>query len=1415
MRPRARLAAALLGLFALLGLAVAFAADSDKGVVADLISKALSSKTSSVSIGAVEGALSSDVTIRDIVVSDSEGPWLKVDKVRLVWRRIALLKRRLEVDQLEIGEVQLPRLPHPAATGEASSGPILPELPLKAIVKAFSARRIVLGAPVTGVAAELTAAGVATLGSPSEGLDLTFDAKRVDAPGAFAVKLVFVPTGEKLTLHANFDEPAGGLVARLAKLPGAPPVKLTLDGEGPLDAFSAKLALAAGPDIGAEGGLDLTRDGAGRKLATKLRAHVSGLLPPIATEVFSGETALDVAARLADDGSISLDSLALTSSTARLDAKGGFDTARKVALDLHALALPGAHGIGAFDFTATASGPIDALALHATTKASDARFAGGRLGALQATFDIGPSGAYGAEATRVTIRGEARASGLALDDPAFKEALGTSASLTLQAEATPDGVTHVSALRLETEPLKASFVGDVSAANARGKVNISAADLSRFAGIARHDLKGALIAALDIDASPKDGSGSASIDAHVEKASTGIAALDGFLGGVARLRGAMLRRADGGFGFKDLNLEGAHGAARIDGEAGTQAASIHAEIDAPSAKEIDARVSGHARLIADLTGELAHLDLAAQATLENGSLMGRPTPRLAIAAKARDLTGNIEGEASLDGVVDKSPATGGLRFAKRTEGGWSLDDLALKIASATIEGHVVVADDMTSKGHAAIRASRLDDLSPLLLTKLGGAIDAALDLDSSEGRQSVAIKAKSASLTASGAELRGLDVDLRISDALGAASAAGKAILERATLGGETVSNVKLVAAPTAQGDDVTLNLRARGLAMEARALVDSSARRATLSRLTAEGGGRRLRLRDPAALAWADDGLTLGKVNLDIDGGRLSLDGRVGATLDLRLAAAALPLSALDLVQPGLGLSGALDANAEIRGSAAEPRGRWSFALARFVAARARGAGLPPLAIKGSGELEGARTRLDATIDAGRSGSLRVSGSAPLNPAGALDLKIGGRIDLALANGVLAPDGRRATGEGNVDLKLTGPATKPHAQGGVTISNGAFADEVSGFKAEHIEASLQAAGETLDVARFAATTPNGGSLEANGRVRLDPVAGFPGSIRLTGRGAQILSGPVIASTADLSLEIAGALASAPKINGRVGILSMDINIPGGRSDASAPLAGTRHIAPGPTARARLALDVAKARLADAHPFNALLDVQVSAPGRIFVRGHGVDAELSGDVKVTGTSAHPRTVGGFDLRRGTFSILGKRLDFTRGRASFHDDPIPDLDMAAQTTAGDVTATVTISGSAAKPNFAFSSQPNLAQDEIVSRILFEKASGSLSPIQALQLANAVASLSGAPDAFEKVRKSLGVDSLDVGSDSTGGATLGVRRALNSRLSIGVTTGQKPEDNGVSLDLDVTKHLRVQSGVNAGGAATSGVGFQWEY
>ena len=130
---------------------------------------------------------------------------------------------------------------------------ILPELPVKVIVKQFAVQELSIGEPVVGAAARLAIAGKATLGPPSEGLDLSLSAERLDAPGALTVLLAFVPATSLLTLNVDSAEPAGGLFAHFAKLPGLPPVKLAFDGAGPLDAFKAKLDFTAGPDIWANG----------------------------------------------------------------------------------------------------------------------------------------------------------------------------------------------------------------------------------------------------------------------------------------------------------------------------------------------------------------------------------------------------------------------------------------------------------------------------------------------------------------------------------------------------------------------------------------------------------------------------------------------------------------------------------------------------------------------------------------------------------------------------------------------------------------------------------------------------------------------------------------------------------------------------------------------------------------------------------------------------------------------------------------------------------------------------------------------------------------------------------------------------------------------------------------------------------
>ena len=387
--------AGLLVALALFG-AAGRAAEDDKGVIANLISRALSSPSMSVSIGAVDGVLSSDATISNIVLSDRDGPWLKVDKVRLIWSRLALLSRRLEVDQLTLGHVDFLRRPLPSQTPPPpNAGPqsILPELPLKVIVKQFAVQELALGEPVAGVAARLDANGKATLGPPAEGLDLTLNANRLDAAGKFGVLLAYIPATDKLTVALNFAEPAGGIFAHAANLPGLPPVRLAFDGAGPLDNFNAKLDFTAGPDIWANGGVVVSRQGAGRELTLDLNSRIEGLAPEVVRPVFAGETTLKGAVLFNDDSSIALPGgLHLVSQTSRLDFEGGKAADNQLDLRVHAGAIPGSKTIGKLDLNATIAGPIAGPKIDGAFDAGDIHVAQGSLEQVSASFHAAPQG---------------------------------------------------------------------------------------------------------------------------------------------------------------------------------------------------------------------------------------------------------------------------------------------------------------------------------------------------------------------------------------------------------------------------------------------------------------------------------------------------------------------------------------------------------------------------------------------------------------------------------------------------------------------------------------------------------------------------------------------------------------------------------------------------------------------------------------------------------------------------------------------------------------------------------------------------------------------------------------------------------------------------------------------------------------
>ena len=685
------------------------AADADKGMLADLISRALSSKTTSVSIGAVDGVLSSDASIRDIVLSDRNGPWLKIDKVRLIWSRLALLSRRLEVDQLTIGHMQFLRRPLAAESPPPDTGPpqpILPELPVKVIVKQFAVQELSLGEPVIGIAARLDISGKATLGPPSEGLDLTLTSRRLDAPGEFKALLTYVPATDILTLNVDSDEPAGGLFAHFANIPGLPPVKLAFNGVGPLDNFNAKLDFEAGADLWANGEVVVARKGAGRRLKLDMNSRLEGLTPAVIRPVFAGETTLKGEVLFNDNSSIALPGLHLVSANARLDIEGGKSADNILGLKVHAGAIPGAAQIGKLDLNASIVGPLDGATVEGDLDASQIHVAEGSLDHVSASFRAVPNGSLTDEATRIPFKGQAQVSGLRLADPALARAVGADIALALRGSASAGGGIAFDALDLAAPDFEAHYSGLLSPKQAHGRLDIATRDLSRFALLIGVALKGEARLAAELDGAPRYGALTATVDAQATHLVTNFPILDRITGGDLKLAGAARTLPGGGFGFTDLVAAGQHGSARLNGDYGRDKVDLNAKVDVPEAQVLDPRVAGKAQVVASLAGAPSDLGANLKATLGDGRLLDRRTSGLALEASVSHISGLVDANATLTGDVDGRPLQGSAHVAERAEGGWVANNLALSLASARLAGNLTLDADRLANGTVSFSAAK-------------------------------------------------------------------------------------------------------------------------------------------------------------------------------------------------------------------------------------------------------------------------------------------------------------------------------------------------------------------------------------------------------------------------------------------------------------------------------------------------------------------------------------------------------------------------------------------------------------------------------------------------------------------------------------------------------------------------------------
>ncbi|CAN7185625.1 translocation/assembly module TamB domain-containing protein [Phenylobacterium sp. LjRoot225] len=550
-------------------------------------------------------------------------------------------------------------------------------------------------------------------------------------------------------------------------------------------------------------------------------------------------------------------------------------------------------------------------------------------------------------------------------------------------------------------------------------------------------------------------------------------------------------------------------------------------------------------------------------------------------------------------------------------------------------------------------------------------------------------------------------------------------------------------------------------------------------------------------------------------DGGRISLDGRLtDDAADVRAQLAGVGLNLLDE-----DLAGKIDAELTLEGRGARLDGGLE---ARLSGARGRGA--PAASGVDSvvhGRLADSSLALDAVASNGQGLKANASLVLPTEASGApFRLAIARQQPMSgkfFANGEVRPlwdlliGGERSlSGRVQTEGVLGGTLAAPQATGQITVAGGRFDDGATGLSLRDVAIKAAFARSAVDVTEARGVDGHGGSVSAAGRVSLERQG--VSSFRLDLHGFRLIDNEqatasatgqaTINRDANGQVKLSGALSIdradiAPRLPNSSTVVSMDVI----EKNRPAELIATE---PVPAARVGVGGGGGWA-----------LDVSLKAPARIYLRGRGLNVELSLDAHVGGTTSRPDLTGTARVVRGDYDFAGKRFEFDPTSIVYLSTRPRDirLDLSATRDDPTLTAVVKIAGTAAKPEITFTSTPSLPSDEVLSQVLFGASASQLSPLEAAQLASAVSAMAsgGGLDVIGNLRAFAGLDRLAVGGgDQTTGVTVSGGKYITDKVYLELTGGGR-EGPTAQVEWRVRRQLSIIS--RLGGQAGARLAVRW--
>lgn len=1364
-----------------------------------------------VSVGRVEGTALDRLTLRGLAVADDQGVWLEAESLTLDWRPSALFGGTLAVEALTGRGVVVARPPVAAPAGEApaeeTGGGLDPWLLTHLSLRALDIDRLTLGGPLLGMETDLTlSAEGAVTGESGAAVGGRFAVRRIGAPGEAELRFAYRP-GETLRLDAAAHAPQGGTMAALLGLPDQPALRVSVNGEGPVENWEGRL-LAEAEDVAtveADLSLSLGVDHPGQG-----QAGLSGVLspgakaPPALAALARPEVRFSARLRRTAEA-LRIEALDVSSGGWSLNGQGRLEADDTLAgratatverteaypqTVVEALAgLP----LGGATLSAEVSGTAAAPRVTATLDARDTVVAALSAQA-EARFD---------EDIAFDLRG--RLDGISEDMPQLAPIAGAGLDFVLAGQTDPaeERVT-VDMLTVTAEAGSVEGRGTVDLAPLDISADLTATmrDLSVLAPLARMPIGGAgrVTASLRTGA---EGLAQGPVQVRLTDFALGQPMADRLLAGAVDLR-ADVALDETGVALSDLSLT-APGASASGRLALSDWSQVDGRLDlaVPSLERLEVGLSGGAAIGADLAGSLEAPEITGTATLPEGAAQGVALQEI---AAAFTLTSEALEVGRLDGRVAGAPLSGAVTVdfaAGLLDGQMDLD-----LGGTALDAYGVAFDGPAAL--SVVLAPR-DGTQGLRATFEGEAVSVA-DTVAARG---VAVEADLRDLFAAPAGT--LSVDLGV-------GTAGGLPFERVALSGRL------------EDQQVRADLQVRGTkaqpfeaSAEAGLALDVAPLSIRLNGLDIAGRGHRLALAAPTSLTLPEaGGLALAETRLTIDDAEATLALDLGARrVTLDLDARRVPLDILALVQPDLPVEGRVDLMARLDGPPGAPEGRLSLQAPDL---RLPDAEIDGLAVEAEGTVAEGGLRATVALRGIGEEPARVTARLPLafTAQGVPSVPADGPLEVTAdwqgpveAVWALVPQvGHRLSGQAVLDARVEGTLEAPRFSGQGRLRGGAYENLEYGTVLRNLDATadLQADGSV----QLAVSASDGGNGRIDGEGRLTTAA-EGGANALTGRLE--LTQATLIRRDDLTATLGGTLSYDGSLE--AGTLSGDLRTQGAEIDLGGTLGAggaaalnvvevNREALPAGAGRAEASEEAAPG---EAFGGEVTLEVGVSIPNQVFVRGQGLDSEWKGDLRVGGTLADPRIGGTLQVVRGSYDLIGKSFVLERGVIDLRggERVNPGLDVRAVHDAGDLTAIVLVGGTADRPEITLESQPALPRDEVLARTLFGRGMADLGPAQAVAVARAATQLAGgggggALDITGRLRSGLGLDVLSFGG-SQDGASVEAGKYVAEDVYVGVEQGAGAETGAVNVEVELTPRVTVKS--KTAGSGESDIGVEWKF